>query len=113
MESNEVVSDDRTELHGSIETEKTMHALFANQTVLAAADPGSQAAAMGLLGAVGLGLLAYAVLFIGALISILSSAHTGGMKLAWVVFAFIAPFIGSLLWFMIGRGDSMRRYARA
>lgn len=83
-----------------------------HQTLLAAAEPGAQIAGFGILGAAGLALLAYAVLFIGALISILASAHTGGMKLAWVVFAFVAPFLGSLLWFVIGRGDSMRRYAR-
>ena len=83
-----------------------------HQTVLAAADHGSQLAGFGILGVAGLALLAYAVLFIGALISILASAHTGGMKLAWVVFAFVAPFLGSLLWFVVGRGDSMRRYAR-
>ena len=85
-------------------------ALLANQTVLAANT--HQIAGGALLAAIGLAFLAYAVLFIGALISILCSAHTGGMKLAWIVFAFVAPFLGSLLWFVIGRGDSMRRYAR-
>lgn len=86
-----------------------MHALLANHTVLAAADTGHQIAGFGMFGIVGLVLLAYAMLFIGALISIVCSAHTGGMKLVWVILAFAMPFIGSLLWFVIGRGDSMRR----
>ncbi|MCX2731467.1 PLD nuclease N-terminal domain-containing protein [Saccharopolyspora sp. NFXS83] len=54
-------------------------------------------------------LIAYALLFISALISILGSALSGGMKLVWVVVAFMAPFLGSLLWFVIGRGDARRR----
>lgn len=45
----------------------------------------------------------YALLFIAALISIVTSTLDGGMKVVWLVFAFIAPFIGSLLWFLVGR----------
>ncbi|WP_431878755.1 PLD nuclease N-terminal domain-containing protein [Amycolatopsis sacchari] len=51
-------------------------------------------------------LLAFVVLFLAALISILRSRLTGGMKLVWVVFAFCAPFLGSLLWFLFGRRDA-------
>ncbi len=54
-------------------------------------------------------ILAFVVLFIGALISILGSELSGGMKIAWVIFAFIAPFLGSLLWFVVGRSDARRR----
>ncbi|WP_243791870.1 PLD nuclease N-terminal domain-containing protein [Saccharopolyspora gloriosae] len=54
-------------------------------------------------------LAGYALLFIAALFSILGSALSGGMKLVWVVVAFMAPFLGSLLWFVIGRGDARRR----
>ncbi|HEY3472919.1 MAG TPA: PLD nuclease N-terminal domain-containing protein [Amycolatopsis sp.] len=50
--------------------------------------------------------LAFAVLFLAALISILGSRLTGGMKLVWVIFAFCAPFLGSLLWFAVGRRDA-------
>lgn len=78
--------------------------------ILASANS-SQIAGLGLFAVLGLAMLAYAVLFIGALISIATSAHTGGMKLAWIVFAFVAPFLGSLLWFVVGRGDSLRRHA--
>ncbi|MGY5129343.1 PLD nuclease N-terminal domain-containing protein [Streptomyces nigrescens] len=47
--------------------------------------------------------------FFGALLSIVRSDLTGGMKLVWVAFAFIAPFLGCLLWFLVGRRDSQRR----
>ncbi|GAA3181658.1 MULTISPECIES: PLD nuclease N-terminal domain-containing protein [Streptomyces] len=56
--------------------------------------------------------LAFVVLFIGALVSILKARMDAGMKLVWVVFAFIAPFLGSLLWFLIGR-RSLPAYRRA
>ena len=59
--------------------------------------------ALGLTGAV---LLAFVVLFFAALVSILGSRLTGGMKLVWVIFAFCAPFLGSLLWFAFGRRDA-------
>ncbi|MFD9207417.1 PLDc N-terminal domain-containing protein [Streptomyces sioyaensis] len=47
--------------------------------------------------------------FFGALISIVGSNLSGGMKLVWVAFAFVAPFLGCLLWFLIGRHDAQRR----
>ena len=46
------------------------------------------------------------IFFVTALISILGSGLTGGMKLVWVVFAFCAPFLGPLLWFLVGRKQS-------
>ncbi|MFJ9783212.1 PLD nuclease N-terminal domain-containing protein [Amycolatopsis sp. NPDC101161] len=59
-----------------------------------------------LLGLTGAVLLAFVVLFLAALVSILGSRLTGGMKLVWVIFAFCAPFLGSLLWFAVGRRDA-------
>ncbi|UKY51225.1 PLD nuclease N-terminal domain-containing protein [Streptomyces inhibens] len=56
--------------------------------------------------AVVLGALAF---FFGALLSIVRSDLTGGMKLVWVVFALMAPFFGCLLWFLVGRRDAQRR----
>ncbi|ANZ20929.1 Phospholipase_D-nuclease N-terminal [Streptomyces noursei ATCC 11455] len=56
--------------------------------------------------AAALGVLA---LYFGGLLSIVRSDLTGGMKLVWLVFALIAPFFGSLLWFLIGRRDAERR----
>ncbi|MEU4670277.1 PLD nuclease N-terminal domain-containing protein [Amycolatopsis sp. NPDC023774] len=43
------------------------------------------------------------VFFLAALVSVLGSPLRGGMKLVWVVFAFCAPFLGPLLWFLVGR----------
>ncbi|QUH06441.1 PLDc_N domain-containing protein [Saccharopolyspora erythraea] len=83
-----------------------MHASIAHHTAMAV-DP-TQVAGFALGGAMGLAMLAYVVLFISALISILLSDHSGGMKLAWIVFAFVAPFLGSALWFLFGRRDSRR-----
>ncbi|MEW2290972.1 PLD nuclease N-terminal domain-containing protein [Streptomyces sp. NPDC047841] len=56
-------------------------------------------------------LLAYVALVVGALISIATSGVTGGMKVMWFVFVVVAPFIGSLLWFLVGRRDSCRQKA--
>ncbi|MGW6691835.1 PLD nuclease N-terminal domain-containing protein [Streptomyces sp. NPDC054961] len=53
--------------------------------------------------------VAYAVLFIGALVSIARSGLTGAMKLAWAAFAVVAPFLGSVIWFLIGRRDAQRQ----
>lgn len=53
--------------------------------------------------------IAYAAFFVAALVSIARSGLTGGMKLGWIVFAFVAPFLGSLLWFLVGRRDSRRQ----
>jgi hypothetical protein len=44
---------------------------------------------------------------VGALVSVLRSRLPGGMKLVWCVLVVVAPFLGSLLWFAIGR-----KYAR-
>lgn len=54
-------------------------------------------------------LITYAAVFICALISIIASPQGFGMKLVWVVLAFSMPFIGSMLWFFIGRGEARRR----
>jgi hydrogenase-4 membrane subunit HyfE len=56
---------------------------------------------------------AFGLLFVAALVSVLRSRLSGGMKLVWVVFAFCAPFLGSLLWFLIGRGSARRDLAGA
>lgn len=56
--------------------------------------------------AAALGVLA---VYFSGLLSIVRSDLTGGMKLVWVVFALMAPFLGSLLWFFVGRHDAQRR----
>lgn len=59
-------------------------------------------------GVLALFLLAYVVLFVRALLSVLRSPHSGGMKLVWCVVILAAPFLGSLAWFVIGRSDAYR-----
>lgn len=77
--------------------------------VFTLADGGSQLFGMALAVVLAIVALGYALLFIGALISILRNEHDMGMKLAWIVFAFVGPFLGSLLWFLVGRRSAIRR----
>ena len=51
-------------------------------------------------------MLAYVIFFLAAVVSILGSRQSGGMKLVWIIFAFCAPFLGPLLWFIVGRKQS-------
>jgi hypothetical protein len=53
--------------------------------------------------------VAYGLLVLGALISVLRSRLEGGMKLVWCVFVFVAPFLGSLLWFFVGKKSTAVR----
>lgn len=48
-------------------------------------------------------MIAYVALVIAALVGIVGARLTGGMKLVWCVLVFLAPFLGSLLWFFVGR----------
>jgi membrane protein DedA with SNARE-associated domain len=52
---------------------------------------------------------AYVLLVVGALVSVLRSYQPTGMKMAWIIFIFIAPFIGSILWFLIGKTHTAPR----
>jgi hypothetical protein len=60
--------------------------------------------------------VAFVVLVIAAVISVIGSELGAGMKLAWIVFVVVAPFLGSLAWFVVGRRDArdpVRRGSRA
>lgn len=72
--------------------------------VLAAMDPDTQKI-WGVSAAVVIGIaaVAYVIFFVAALISILGSRQGCGAKLLWIVVAFAAPFLGPLLWFVVGR----------
>ncbi|MBO0806129.1 MAG: PLDc_N domain-containing protein [Nocardiopsaceae bacterium] len=48
---------------------------------------------------------------VGALVSVLRSQHSGGMKLVWTVIILAAPALGSIGWFVIGRRDAQRHRA--
>lgn len=47
--------------------------------------------------------LAAVVLIIAAVFSILTSRVDGAMKVVWLIFVCIAPLIGAILWFLVGR----------
>ncbi|GAA0594385.1 PLDc_N domain-containing protein [Kribbella sandramycini] len=55
-------------------------------------------------------LVAYVLLVVGAFFSALFSAASAGMKLVWIIFIICAPFIGSLLWFLVGKRNSQLAY---
>ncbi|MFI5729068.1 PLD nuclease N-terminal domain-containing protein [Kribbella sp. NPDC051587] len=62
---------------------------------------------MWIFGAAGMAVLAaYVLLVIGAFFSALFSPASGGMKLVWIIFIIVAPFIGSLLWFLVGKRNA-------
>lgn len=58
---------------------------------------------------IGLVIFGAVALFICAVVSIIGSPLSFGMTLVWLIVAFAAPFLGSLLWFIVGRGDAYRR----
>lgn len=66
------------------------------------------------IGGIGMGVLIAAFLIalawfvIAAVIGVLRSSLGGGMKLVWIVLVFLAPFLGSLLWYVIGRPQALR-----
>lgn len=68
--------------------------------------------AMAGLAAVGLValLIAHFLIAVLALVSILRSTQSAGMKLVWFVLVWLAPLIGSVLWFIIGRHDHRARW---
>ncbi|WP_045075419.1 PLD nuclease N-terminal domain-containing protein [Psychromicrobium lacuslunae] len=76
------------------------------QAVLAAEQANSAEQALGVALVVGLIVVGIAllVLFISALISVLSSrVLTGGGKVLWILVVFAFPFLGPLGWFIWGR----------
>ena len=68
--------------------------------LLAAKDNGWNLVGATVLAAFALGFL---LLFLTALVGVLRSPLPTGMKLVWVAFALCAPFLGSALWFALGR----------
>ncbi|TJZ42230.1 PLDc_N domain-containing protein [Streptomyces piniterrae] len=79
-----------------------MHAQLTHQMALAPTG----GIVIGCVGAAAaLGVLA---LYFGALLGIVRSDLTGGMKLVWVVFVLMAPFFGCLLWYLVGRNAQRR-----
>ncbi|WP_047870883.1 PLD nuclease N-terminal domain-containing protein [Nocardiopsis sp. RV163] len=56
-----------------------------------------------LLAGVALVSLVAVVLIIAAVFSILTSRVDGAMKVVWLIFVCVAPLIGAILWFLVGR----------
>jgi len=52
--------------------------------------------------------LAVVVFVIAAVFSILGSRVDGAMKIVWLIFVVIAPLIGALLWFLVGRNQGYK-----
>lgn len=50
--------------------------------------------------------LAYVTFAVVAIFSILGSTkYTGGLKALWVLAVIAFPFLGSLIWFLVGRNS--------
>lgn len=57
-------------------------------------------------------LIAHGVIFVAALVSVLSSKrYTGGGKFLWVLVVFAYPLFGALGWFIAGRKAQIIRAA--
>ncbi|GAA3362917.1 MULTISPECIES: PLDc N-terminal domain-containing protein [Saccharopolyspora] len=54
-------------------------------------------------------LIGYAIFFITAVTSVLTSGTGCGMTLVWLIVVCVAPILGGLLWFAVGREDARRR----
>ncbi len=62
-------------------------------------------------GIMGIFLILNAVVFIAALVSIARNrTHTSGGTVVWALIVLALPVLGSVLWFMIGRRESIRRH---
>jgi len=50
---------------------------------------------------------AYAALIVVALMQVFNSTMPTNTKLLWLIVILIAPFIGSLIWFAVGRNSAL------
>lgn len=73
--------------------------------LLALNDPNLVHTVLPILLLVGIALvsLVAVVLIIAAVFSILTSRVDGAMKVVWLIFVCVAPLIGAILWFLVGR----------
>lgn len=54
-----------------------------------------------------LAVVAYLALIIVALMQVFNSTMPTNTKLLWLIVILIAPFIGSLIWFAVGRNSAL------
>lgn len=52
--------------------------------------------------------VAYVVVVLAGLASVLRTAQPRGMKLVWFCLVWVAPFLGSLAWFAFGKPYALR-----
>ncbi|MGW2994049.1 PLD nuclease N-terminal domain-containing protein [Streptomyces sp. NPDC001193] len=90
-----------------------MNTIAALQTahVQAMGDTGRLALAGGVMATALAAALAALLLAIAALLSVLRSGHCNAVKILWVVIVLVAPFLGSLAWFALGRRGIEHRTA--
>ena len=64
-------------------------------------------------GILGLFLILNAVLFIAALVSVArNKTHATGSTIVWALIVLALPFLGSVLWFLVGRRESLSPHLR-
>lgn len=54
-----------------------------------------------------LAVVAYLALIVVALMQVFNSTMPTNTKLLWLIVILIAPFIGSLIWFAVGRNSAL------
>jgi len=54
-----------------------------------------------------LAIAAYLALIVVALMQVFNSTMPTNTKLLWLIVILIAPFIGSLIWFAVGRNSAL------
>ncbi|WP_341952761.1 PLDc N-terminal domain-containing protein [Salinibacterium sp. TMP30] len=54
-----------------------------------------------------LAVVAYLALIVVALMQVFNSTMPTNTKLLWLIVILIAPFIGSLIWFAVGRNSAV------
>lgn len=54
-----------------------------------------------------LAVVAYLTLIVVALMQVFNSTMPTNTKLLWLIVILIAPFIGSLIWFAVGRNSAL------
>ena len=54
-----------------------------------------------------LAMIAYLALIVVALMQVFNSTMPTNTKLLWLIVILIAPFIGSLIWFAVGRHSAL------
>lgn len=45
------------------------------------------------------------ILDIWAIVKVVESGKSTGMKVFWIVFILVLPVVGLIIWFLVGRGD--------